>query len=137
MIDLCAIGDLKWLTILSVDHLPSPGMTTMLTSLERLIGNDAAIVSILSARLGMHCQLLPTNTISSQDGQSLIDFLHRAGVDTAYVRCEGTLTPATYCILQPLHEVRMWLVDNSVFLSDFGSHEPFECKFAYLDLYAE
>ena len=137
MIDLCAIGDLKWLTILSVDHFPSPGITTMLTSIERLIGNDATIVAILTSREQMHCQLLPTNTISNQDDPLLIDFLRRAGVDTTYVRIEETVTPATYCILQPSNELRTWLVENSVFLSNFGSHEPFECKFTYLDLYDE
>src|SRR5947209_15481784 len=112
MIDLCAVGDLKWLVILSVSRFPLPGEMTPVTAIERQIGNDAAIVSLLAARLGMRCRLVPTNTLAQDDGQPLIDLLQRGGVDVSSIEVAGVSTPNTFCLSQAVTDERTWLVED-------------------------
>src|SRR5438105_4851022 len=100
MVDLCAVGDLKWLIILSVSRFPLQGEMTLVTGIERQIGNDAAIVSLLASRLGVQSRLLPINAIARRDGQPLIDLLQRYGVDVSLIDAEGIITPTTFCLLQ-------------------------------------
>lgn len=137
MIDLCAVGDLKWLIILSVSRFPRPGEMTLVTGIERLIGNDAAIVSLLASRLGMRCRLLPTNAIARNDGQLLIDLLQRNGVDVSLIDAEGLVTPITFCLSQAASDERTWLVENCAFRDPIALNRPPDCIFAYLDLYEE
>ena len=51
MIDLCTVGDLSWLIVLPVPRIPHQGDIMMVKGVERLLGNDAAIVSFMAARL--------------------------------------------------------------------------------------
>lgn len=137
MIDLCAVGDLKWLIILTVSRFPRQGEMTLVTGIERLIGNDAAIVSLLASRLGMRCRLLPTNAIARHDGQLLIDLLQRDGVDVSLIDAEGLVTPITFCLSQAASDERTWLVENCAFRDPIALNRPPDCIFAYLDLYEE
>jgi sugar/nucleoside kinase (ribokinase family) len=137
MFDLCAVGDLKWLIILSVTHFPGQGEMTPVTGSERQIGNDAAIVSLLASRLGMRCRLLPTNVIARHDGQSLLDLLQHNGVDISLIDAEGPATPNTFCLLPVASDERTWLVEDCPF-RDFSALDRLpDYTFAYLDLYEE
>ena len=137
MIDLCAVGDLKWLIILSVTHFPRQGEMTPITGSKRQIGNDAAIVSLLASRLGMRCRLLPTNAIARHDGQPLLDLLQHNGVDISQVDAEGITTPNTFCLLPVDSDERSWLVEDCAFRDFAALDNPPDYTFAYLDLYEE
>ena len=137
MIDLCAVGDLKWLIILSVTHFPRQGEMTSVTGSERQIGNDAAIVSLLASRLGMRCRLLPTNAIARHDGQSLLDLLQHNGVDISLIDAEGPATPNTFFLLPVASDERTWLVEDCPFRDFVALDRPPDYTFAYLDLYEE
>lgn len=137
MIDLCAVGDLKWFITLSVPHFPHQGEMTRVTAIKRQIGNDAAIVSLLAANLGMRCRLLPTNPIAHHDGQPLIDLLQRAGVDVTLRDSGSMATPTTLFLLPAGSDERTWLVEDCAFLSNITLGNPPDYTFAYLDLYEE
>jgi sugar/nucleoside kinase (ribokinase family) len=137
MSDLCAVGDLKWLITLLVPNFPCQGEMTRVISIERQIGNDAAIVSLLAARLGMRCRLLPTNAIAHHDGQPLIDLLQRTGVDVSLIDVGRIVTPTTFLLLQVASDERSWLVEDCPFRSNIALGNPPDYTFAYLDLYEE
>jgi len=137
MINLCAVGDLKWLIILPVPRFPRQGEMTLVTGIERLVGNDAAIVSLFASRLGMRCRLLPTNAIARHDGQPLIDLLQRDGVDVSLIDAEGIVTPTTFLLSQVVSDERTWLVEDCDFRYNVALDKPADYTFAYLDLYEE
>ncbi|MBV9228171.1 MAG: hypothetical protein JOZ18_02570 [Chloroflexi bacterium] len=137
MIDLYTVGDLKWLITLSVPHFPLLGEMTRVTRIERQIGNDAAIVSLLASRLGMQCLLFPTNIISRHDGQPLVDLLQRHGVDVSFIDMGGAVTPTTFCLSQVSSDERTWLVEDCAFHYNTDFDGPPDFTFAYLDLYEE
>lgn len=137
MIDLCAVGDLKWLLILSVPRFPPSGEMTPVTGMTRQMGNDAAIVSLQAARLGMRSRLVPTNALARPDGQPLIDLLQRDGVDISTLNTEGMTTPITFCLSQAITDERTWLVEDCAFQYNSMLDQPPDFPFAYLDLYEE
>jgi len=137
MIDLCAVGDLSWLVVLPVPHMPLQGEIMMAKRGERLLGNDAAIVSLMGARLGMHCRLLPTNAIAQYDGQPLIDMLQRAGVDISLVDSNGIFTPATFFLSHIASDDRAGIVEEYAFHCTVAPDWHPNCTFAYIDLYEE
>ncbi len=137
MLDLCTVGDLKWLIILSVTYFPRQGEMTFITKTERQLGNDASIVALLASRLGMRCRLLPTNAIARHDGQPLLDLLQQKGVDTSQIDTSGTSTPNTFCLLPVDSDERTWLVENCPFRDFAALDRPADYNFAYLDLYEE
>jgi sugar/nucleoside kinase (ribokinase family) len=137
MIDLCAVGDLSWLIVLPVSHIPLRGEIMMVKGSERLLGNDAAIVSFMAARLGMHCRLLATNAIAWHDGQPLIDMLQQGGVDTSLVDTGGTFTPATFFFSCTASDERVAIVEEYAFHCSVAPDGHSNCTFAYIDLYEE
>ncbi|HZU67591.1 MAG TPA: carbohydrate kinase family protein [Ktedonobacteraceae bacterium] len=137
MFDLCAVGDLKWLIILSVSYFPRQGEMTFITKTERQIGNDASIVALLASRLGMRCRLLPTNAIARHDGSPLLDLLQQNGVDISQIDTNGTSTPNTFCLLPVDADERTWLVEDCPFRDFAALDRPADYRFAYLDLYEE
>jgi sugar/nucleoside kinase (ribokinase family) len=136
MIDLCVVGDLKWLVALSMPHIPLPGEVTFVSGIERMLGNDAAIVSLLAARLGLRCQLLATNAIAIHDGQPLIDMLQREGIDLSYVDTRGITTPTTFLLSQAGSDERTWMIEEHAFYNPASDLLP-ASKFAYIDVYEE
>jgi sugar/nucleoside kinase (ribokinase family) len=137
MIDLCAIGDLKWLMQLSVPRFPVQGEMTPITGIKRLLGNDAAVVSLCAARLGMRCRLLPTNTIARHDGQPLINLLQREKIDVSSINAEGVVTPTTFFLSLVSSDERAWLVEDCPFHYIKAFDEPPDYTFGYLDVYEE
>lgn len=136
MIDLCAVGDLSWLIILSLPRIPLPGEGTVVKRIERLLGNDAAIVSFLASRLGLRCHLLATNAIAIHDGQPLIDMLQQEGVDISLVDTGGTTTPITFFLSRVDSDERAWLVEDYAFRTLTPDSLP-ASQFAYIDFYEE
>jgi sugar/nucleoside kinase (ribokinase family) len=130
MIDLCVVGDLHWLIVLSTP----PREGTGVKNIERLLGNDAAIVSILATRLGLSCHLLTTNAIAVCDGQPLIDILQQEGVDISLVDTGGVTTPTTFLILNVDSDERVLLADDYAFRNLTSDPLP-ASKFAYIDFY--
>lgn len=137
MMNLCAVGDLSWLIVLSVPHMPLQGEIMMARRSERLLGNDATIVSLMGTRLGMHCRLLPTNAIAQHDGQPLIAMLQQAGVDTSLVDTNGTFTPATFFLSRIASDDRAVIVEECAFHCSVAPDWYPNCTFAYIDLYEE
>jgi ribokinase len=137
MIDLCTVGDLSWLIVLPVPHIPLPGEITMVKRGKYLLGNDAAIVSLMAARLGIHCRLLPTNAIAQHDGQPLINMLQQAGVDTSLVDTDGTFTPATFFLSHVASDDRATIIEEYAFHCTVAPDWSPNCTFAYIDLYEE
>ena len=137
MIDLCTVGDLSWLIVLPVPHIPHQGEMVMVKRGERLLGNDAAIVSFMGACLGMHCCLLPTNAIAQHDGQPLINMLQQAGVDTSLVDTDGTFTPATFFLSHVASDDRATIIEEYAFHCTVAPDWSPNCTFAYIDLYEE
>lgn len=136
MIDLCVVGDLKWLVVLSMPRIPLPGEVTVVSGIERMLGNDAAIVSLLAARLGLRCQLLATNAIAIHDGQPLIDLLQHEGVDLSHVDIGGVTTPTTFLLSSADSDERTWMIEEHTFHHPTPDLLP-TSKFAYIDVYEE
>jgi sugar/nucleoside kinase (ribokinase family) len=136
MIDLCAVGDLSWLVVLSVPHIPLLGEEMALRGIERLLGNDAPIVCLLASRLGLRCHLLATNTIAIHNGQPLIDMLQQARVNTSLVNTRGVTTPTTFFLLLVDSDERACLVEDCSFRDPIPRSLP-ACRLAYIDLYEE
>lgn len=130
MIDLCVVGDLHWLIMLSI---PSK-QGTRAKSIERLLGNDAAIVSLLASRLGLRSSLLATNAIATTDGQPLIDLLKKEGVDVSRIETGGVVTPTTFLILREDVDERIFLADDYAFCNLSSRPLP-TSRFAYIDFY--
>jgi sugar/nucleoside kinase (ribokinase family) len=137
MIDLCTVGDLNWLIVLPVSHIPRQGEILMVKRGEHLLGNDAAIVSLMAARLGMQCRLLATNAIAQHDGQPLIDMLQQEGVDTSLVDTDGAFTPATFFFSCIASDERAAIVEEHAFHCSVAPDWHPNCTFAYIDLYEE
>ena len=137
MIDLCTLGDLSWLIVLPVPHIPLKGDIMLVKGVERLLGNDAAIVSFMAARLGMHCRLLPTNAIARHDGQPLINMLQQAGVDISLVDADGTFTPATFFLSHIASDDKAAIIEKYAFHCSVAPDWDPNCTFAYIDLYEE
>lgn len=135
MIDLCTVGDLCWSVVLPVPHIPLGGEILQVQGSERLLGNDAAIVSLQAARLGLRCSLLATNAIATHDGLPLLELLQQEGVDTSQINTEGITTPAAYFLLRVNTDERVGLVETCPF------HNPVDqvpaSSFAYVDVYEE
>lgn len=133
--DLCAVGDLCWSVILPVSHMPLAGEFVQVKSPEHIIGNDAAIVSLQTARLGLHCSLLATNAIAKRDGFPLLELLQEAGVETAHIHTEGAITPTSYFLQLAGTDERAGLIE------DYEFHSPINrvpaSRFAYIDIYEE
>lgn len=136
MIDLCTAGDLCWLTILSVPRIPLPGEVTPVKGRERLLGNDAAVVSLLASRLGLRCCLLATNAIATHDGLPLLDTLHQEGVDISLVNTQNSITPTTFFLSRVDSDERAWLVEDYAFHTSSADLFP-AAKFFYIDIYEE
>jgi ribokinase len=136
VIDLCVVGDLKWLVALSMPHIPLLGEVTAISGIERMLGNDAAIISLLAARLGLRCQLLATNAIAIHDGQPLIDMLQQEGVDLSRVDTRGITTPTTFLLSREGSDERTWMIEEHAFYNPVSDLLP-TSKFAYIDVYEE
>jgi sugar/nucleoside kinase (ribokinase family) len=136
MIDLCTVGDLNWLVVLSMPHMPLLGEGAAVTNIQRMLGNDAAIVSLLAARLGLRSNLLATNAIATHDGQPLLDLLQHEGVDLSRVDTRGITTPTTFLLSCADSEKRTWLIEEHAFHSPTSDLLP-ASKFAYIDIYEE
>ena len=134
MIDLCVVGDLKWLVALSMPRIPLLGEGTVVRGIERILGNDAAIVSLLAARLGLRCQLLATNAIATHDGQPLIDLLQHEGVDLSLVNTGGATTPTTFLLSCEGSDKRTWMIEECAFHNPTFALPP-ASRFAYIDIY--
>ena len=104
---------------------------------ERLLGNDAAVVSFMAAQLGMRCGLLSTNAIALHDGQPLINMLQQAGVDISLVDTDGPLTPATFFLSQIASDDRAAVIEEYAFHCAVAPDWHPNCTFAYIDLYEE
>jgi ribokinase len=137
MIDLCTVGDLSWLIVLAVPHMPLQGETMMARRGERLLGNDAAIVALMVTRLGMRSCLLPTNVIAQHDGLPLLNMLQQAGVDTSLIDTNGIFTPVTYFISRIASDDRAAIVEEGTFQCSVAPDWYPNCTFAYIDLYEE
>lgn len=137
MIDVCTIGDLQWAIILPISHMPSYGEMMLITDIKRFLGNDAAIVSLLTSRLGMRCRILPTNAIACHDGQPLIDLLKREGVDVSWVNTAGSITPITFFLAKIGSDKRVGMIEEIAFDCASAPEWPPNCHFAYFDLYEE
>jgi ribokinase len=136
VIDLCVVGDLKWLVVLSMPRVPLLGEGTVVRGIQRLLGNDAAIVSLLAARLGLRCQLLATNTIAMHDGQPLIDLLQHEGIDISRVDTGGGTTPTTFLLSSADSDERTWMIEEHAFHHPTPDLLP-TSRFAYIDVYEE
>src|SRR5438552_6598483 len=134
MIDLCVVGDLNWLVVLSMPRIPLIGEGVTIKGIERMLGNDAAIVSLLASRLGLRCHLLATNAIATHDGQPLIDILQQEGIDISLVDTGGVTTPTTFLLSCAGSDERTWLVEEHAFCTPTPDLLP-PSKFAYIDLY--
>jgi len=130
MRDLCAVGDLHWLIVCS--RLSRPGTGT--PAIERLFGNDAAIVSTLAARSGLSCSLFPTNVIALSDGQPLLNVLRQAGVDISQIDTRGVTTPTTFLALHLDSYERVFRVTDYAFRAHTSRSLP-ASRWVYLDLY--
>lgn len=137
MIDLCAVGDLKWSVVLLLARFPAQGEMTPVMRVQRLLGNDAAVVALCASRLGMQSRLLPTNTIALHDSLPLIDLLQRARVDISFVETKGVATPTTFFLQLASSDERAWLVEDCPFHASVAFEEPPDSLYAYLDLYEE
>ena len=137
MIDLCTVGDLSWLVALPVPRMPLQGDIMMIKDIERLLGNDAAVVSLMAARLGMHCRLLPTNAIAQHDGLPLIDMLQQEGVDISLVDTNGTFTPTTFFLSRIASDDRAAIIEEYAFHCSVAPDWHPNSTFAYIDLYEE
>jgi sugar/nucleoside kinase (ribokinase family) len=137
MIDLCTVGDLSWLIVLPVSRIPLQGDIMMVKGIERLLGNDAAVVSLMAARLGMHCRLLPTNAIARHDGLPLIDMLQQEGVDISLVDTDGIFTPTTFFLSRVASDERAAIIEEYAFHCSVAPNWYPNCTFAYIDLYEE
>lgn len=135
MLDVCAVGDLKWLFWLAHIPLPLHERTILDVKVTKLLGNDAPIVALLAAYAGMRCCLLPTNIIAQKDGQPLLDLLQQAGVDISFIDTSGISTPYTFGLFDSIFDKRAWLINSCTF------HFPFSrlptCAFLYIDLYED
>ena len=109
----------------------------MVKGAERLLGNDAAIVSLMAARLGMHCRLLPTNAIAQHDGRPLINMLQQEGVDISLVNTDGNFTPTTFFLSHIASDDRAAIVEDYAFHCSVAPDWYPNCTFAYIDLYEE
>lgn len=136
MIDLYAIGDLSWLVFLPVSHIPLPGEILPVQGSERLLGNDAAVVSLLTARQGLHSCLLATNAISRLDGSPLLNLLQEQGVDISQVSTTASTTPSTYFLARRDSDERAGLVEAYPFHNPVPDHLP-ASHFIYADVYEE
>jgi sugar/nucleoside kinase (ribokinase family) len=136
MIDLYAVGDLSWLVFLPVPHIPLPGEILLVQGSERLLGNDAAVVALLTARQGLHSCLLTTNAISRRDGLPLLDLLRREDVDISQVNTDANITPVTYFLSRPGSDERAGLVEAYPFSSPAIDQLP-ASHFIYVDVYEE
>ncbi|MTJ55876.1 carbohydrate kinase family protein [Anabaena sp. UHCC 0253] len=135
MFDLCAIGELVWLIILDIDSFPVSGETTLINKVKRLIGNDAAIVSVMASRMNLRTQLI-SNPISQKDGQILINFLNENGVDCSFIDTQFPYTPTTYC-LREIEGQRTWLSELHSFPTEKIYSNNLKSNFFYIDLYEE
>lgn len=136
MIDLYAVGDLSWLVFLPVSHIPLPGEILFVHGSERLLGNDAAVVSLLTARQGLRSCLLATNAISRRDGLPLLDLLQQEDVDISRVNTEANMTPVTYFLSRPGSDERAGLVEAYPFHGPAVDQLP-ASHFVYVDVYEE
>jgi len=136
MLDLYAVGDLSWLVFLPVPHMPLAGEILFVQNSQRLLGNDAAVVSLLAARQGLQSCLLATNAISIRDGQPLLDLLQQEGVDISLVNTEASRTPITYFLSRIDTDERSGLVEAYPFHGPATEHIP-TARFVYADLYEE
>jgi sugar/nucleoside kinase (ribokinase family) len=135
--DLCAIGDLSWLILLSVPHIPLVGEILRLANTQRLLGNDAAMVSLQAARLGMRVRLIATNSISLHDGQPLLERLQQEGVNVSQIDTSGNVTPATIFLSRIASDERVGLVEPYPFHCMIAPDWLPDSPFAYIDLYDE
>jgi len=130
--DLCAIGDLVWSVSLKVDSFPIPGKTTVVHSVQRGIGNDASIVALLSAKMGLKTQLC-SNAISNMDGYPLIQKLKDSEVNCDLIPTSASHTPTSFFLQEPSGQ-RTWLPEN--FQPTFvRQYQSIDTKFIYIDLY--
>lgn len=136
MLDLYAVGDLSWFVCLPVPHMPLPGEVLFVQGSQRLLGNDAAIVSFFTARQGLCSCLLATNAISRRDGLPLLDLLQQAGVDISQVNTEASITPVTYFLSRIDSDERSGLVEAYPFRYPATEHLP-ASRFVYADIYEE
>ncbi len=133
MIDLCTVGDLSWLIVLPVSHIPLQGDVVTAKRGERLLGNDAAVVSLMGTYLGMHCRL----AIARHDGLPLVDMLQRAGVDTSLVDTNSDFTPTTFFLSRIASDDRTAITEEYAFHCSVTPDWYPNCTFAYIDLYKE
>lgn len=133
MLDVCIIGDLKWLFWLAHVPLPLQETTVQDVKVTKLPGNDATIVALLAAHSGMHCCLFPTNAIARKDGQPLLDLLQQAGIDISLIDTGGPSTPYTFGLFDTISDKRSWLITSCPFHLPLS--QPPISTFAYIDLY--
>ena len=134
MIDLLAIGELMWLTTIELTHFLKPGETTPVRRVQRMIGNDAAIVAVMASQMGLTVKLR-TNSISENDGQDLIKILLRNQISLDLMNISSNYTPTNYCLIEKDGD-RTWLPPC---INYFPTLPRFKlnAKYVYLDLYEE
>lgn len=136
MLDLCTFGELSWLFVLPVPHLPLSGEFVPVKSTSRLLGNDASNTALLAARQGLRSAMLATNAVHACDGLPLLQLLEGAGVDISRINTNGVSTPTTYILECSDPAERAGLIETYSFY-----HPPLEqlpaSAFAYFDLYEE
>lgn len=137
MIDLCAVGDIHWLLVFPVPHIPQAGEVFLVEHVERLPGNDATIVALQAASLGRTCCLMATNAIALHDGRPLLEKLQRAGIDTSLIETGAAWTPTTFFLQRLFSDERAVLAEDSGFRSVLAPARFPSSRFAYVDLYDE
>ena len=111
---LVVVGSLNVDLHLHIPHLPAPGETQLATAVTRSPGGKGANQAVAAARLGA-CTGMLGCIGDDADGQTLLDALDVAGVDTAAVaRCAQPTGTATI-LLTPSGE-------NSIVVAPGANH---------------
>lgn len=134
MFDLCAVGELMWLTTLEVERFPKPGETTSVKNVQRMIGNDAAIVSIMASRMGLRVSLL-SNPVSQFEGQALSRILEGNKVSLNTLGPTPKYAPTNFCLVDQTGN-RTWLPPG-IDLFPVLPKSRITSKLVYIDLYEE
>jgi ribokinase len=87
--------------IFAVDHVPEPGTATQATSYVRQPGGKGLNEAVAARRLGMETHLVSVIG-DDEDGQTVLSFLEREGVNTDLIRVvSGATTPVTNMWVTP------------------------------------
>jgi ribokinase len=99
-LDIIAIGDLNWDTILQIPRLPGPDEEVPLHSITEVPGGDTANFTVACARLGMTVGIIGA---VGQDwaGQRLREHLESAGVVAERLRTIGEVSGRAYSLVEP------------------------------------